>query len=105
MWFKKKLMPDLPIYDHENTAELGLDTRNVPSVANEIANVIARRGLDFRSSALALSHVLGWFAFQIQQSGHDPEEFLSNVTKQSLNYCREFSHQGIGHKADQVELD
>jgi hypothetical protein len=99
MWFKKKLIPDLPIYDE--TAELlGVNTRKVPSAANEIANVLANTDLDFRNSTAALSHVLGWFAFQIQRSENDPEEFMSNVTKQTLNYCREFAN--VSSKMDET---
>jgi hypothetical protein len=96
MWFKKKLMPDLPIYNGVAESDLPeLSLRKLPAVANEIANVLAKENLDFRNSVAALSHVLGWFAFQIKQNGHDPEEFMSNVTKQSLNYCEEFSrHYG-----------
>jgi hypothetical protein len=92
MWFKKKLMPDLPIY-HEADGSVfpELTLRKIPSVANEIANVLVKENLDLRNSTVALSHVLGWLAFQVQESGNDPEEFMSNVSKGSLNYCREFS--------------
>jgi hypothetical protein len=90
MWFKKKLMPNLPVYN-ETGELLGVDAQRVPSVANEVANLLARQGLDFRNSTLVLSHLLGWFAFQIKQSGHDPEEFISNMMRQTLNYCQEFS--------------
>lgn len=92
MWFKKKVMPDLPIYDHMDEGVIpGLAVRKLPSVANEIANVLARENFDLRNCMAALSHVLGWLTFQVQQSGNDPEEFLSNVTKQALNYYHEFS--------------
>ena len=84
-------MPDLPVYN-ETAADFGVDARRVPSTANEIANVLAKRNLDFRNSTAALSHVLGWFTFQIQLSGNDPEEFMSNVMKQTQNYYREFSN-------------
>lgn len=92
MWFKKKLMPDLRIYDEADGAVLPeIKLRKVPSIANEIANVLAKENLDLRNSAVAISHVLGWLAFQVQQSGNDPKEFMSHVTEQTLNYCREFS--------------
>ena len=46
MWFKKKLMPDLPIY-HEADGSVfpELTLRKIPSVANEIANVLAKERL------------------------------------------------------------
>ena len=92
MWFKKKLMPDLPIYKGVDEGDLpDISLRKLPAVANKTANVLAKENLDFRNSVVALSHVLGWFAYQIKRSGNDPEEFMSNVTKQSLNYCQEFS--------------
>jgi hypothetical protein len=90
MWSKKRLMPELPVYN-EMAATLGIDAQQVPATADEIANVLASRKLDFRNSTLALAHVLGWFTFQIQQSGNDPEAFMTNVMDQTRNYCHEFS--------------
>jgi hypothetical protein len=67
MLFKKKLMPDLPIY-HEADGNVfpDLTFHKIPSVANEIANVLAKANLDLRNSTAALSDVLGWLAFQVQ---------------------------------------
>jgi hypothetical protein len=90
----KKVMPELKIYEIMEDASLyGIEVEKIPRVANEIAAVLVKEEFELRSSALALSHVLGWLACQLAKQGSDPEAFMAAIAKQSLNYCRAFSGQ------------
>ena len=91
---RKKLMPDLPIYESLDGSLLGIDVEKLPRVANDLAAVLEAEHLNLRTSVAAISHVLGWLAWQAQFYGSSPEEFLKDVAQQAHAYCREFSHLG-----------
>ncbi len=85
-------MPDLQIYEvMGDDGFLGIEIKDIPRVANEIAAVLAKEDFKLRSCSAALAHVLGWLAYQIKEQGSSPEDFMAAVTEQSLNYCHEFS--------------
>ena len=90
----KKVMPELKIYEIMADASVyGIEVEKIPRVANEIAAILLKEEFKLRSCGLALSHVLGWLAYQLLQQGSDPGDFMTAITKQSLNYCRAFSAQ------------
>ena len=91
----QNLMPPLSLYSaSEALLPLGIDPIRVPRAANEIAAVLAEEQLDLRSAAAALSHVLGWLAFQLGEGGGTPEDFANAVAEQTINYYREFARLG-----------
>ena len=56
-----------------------------------MAAVLIAGNFNLRTSAAALSRILGWLAYQAGQHGTKPEDFMKAVTEQSLNYCGAFS--------------
>jgi hypothetical protein len=88
-----KPIPDLSIDDTMADYEqfLDIDTKQIPAIANNLAAVLVAGNFNLRTSAAALSRILGWLAYQAEQNGSTPEDFLNAVTQQSLNYCGAFS--------------
>jgi hypothetical protein len=92
----ENLIPNLAIdeamKDNGEFGEVfGIDTNQIPKLSNELANVLASGGFNLRTSAAAISRLLGWLAHQAEQQGYAPEDFMKAVTHQTLNYCRAFS--------------
>jgi hypothetical protein len=92
----ENLIPNLAIdeamKDNGEFGEVfGIDTNQIPRLSNELANVLASGGCNLRTSAAAVSRLLGWLAHQAEQQRYPPEELMKAVTQQTLNYCRAFS--------------
>lgn len=91
----KKLMPDLPIHqvtsDTAATSDaLGIDIKQVPLAAEDIARVILSRKLKMRTALSSISQVLGWLAYESEKEGYPPEEFMKDFGKMGLRYCQQF---------------
>jgi hypothetical protein len=88
----KKLIPDLGIDGSiaESGDAFGIDGAQIPSAANEIAEILAANQFGLRTSSAVLSRVLGWLAFQVRDE-ISPSDFLKAVAEQSLNYCGAFA--------------
>jgi hypothetical protein len=88
----EKPIPDLSIDDTmaDYGQFLGIDTKQIPRIANEMAAVLVTGNFNLRTSAAALSRILGWLAYEAGQHGTKPEDFMKAVTEQSLNYFGAF---------------
>jgi hypothetical protein len=89
----ERYIPDLAIdgvmKDHGDA--VGIDTKQVPNISNEMAGVLVSGGYNLRTSLAAIARLLGWLAFQAEQHGMTPEDFTKAATQQTLNYSRAFS--------------